>query len=260
MKMTITHIGGPTALLEIGGLRLLTDPVFDPPGDRYSFGFGTSSRKLGTPALATDSLGPIDAVLLSHDGHEDNLDRAGRALLPKAGRVITTAPGARRLGGNAVGLDPWSAIELPGTEGSAVKVTATPARHGIPLSRPFVGAVIGFALEWPQQQRGALWISGDTVYYRGIQEIGRRLEVGTALLHIGAARFPITGPARYTMNAHEAARTIRELDIATAIPVHYEGWSHFREDRGAAEASFSEEGVADRVRWLEIGEPATVEV
>ena len=45
----ITHIGGPTALIEVGGWRLLTDPTFDPPGRRYSFGWGSSSRKLTGP-------------------------------------------------------------------------------------------------------------------------------------------------------------------------------------------------------------------
>ena len=48
----ITHIGGPTALIEIGGWRLLTDPTFDPPGRRYFFGWGTMSRKLSGPAVA----------------------------------------------------------------------------------------------------------------------------------------------------------------------------------------------------------------
>ena len=32
----ITHLGGPTALIEVGGWRLLTDPTFDPPGRRYT--------------------------------------------------------------------------------------------------------------------------------------------------------------------------------------------------------------------------------
>ena len=39
----LTHVGGPTLLLEVGGWRLLTVPTFDPPGDRYSFGWGSSS-------------------------------------------------------------------------------------------------------------------------------------------------------------------------------------------------------------------------
>jgi L-ascorbate metabolism protein UlaG (beta-lactamase superfamily) len=41
-EVAVTHIGGPTALIEVGGWRLLTDPTFDPPGQRYAFGWGTS--------------------------------------------------------------------------------------------------------------------------------------------------------------------------------------------------------------------------
>ena len=82
MTTRITHIGGPTALIEVDGWRLLTDPTFDPQGRRYTFGWGSSSRKLTGPAIAATDLGPIDAVLLSHDHHGDNLDTAGRALLP----------------------------------------------------------------------------------------------------------------------------------------------------------------------------------
>lgn len=52
----ITHIGGPTALIEAGGWRLLTDPTFDPPGRRYSFGWGTSSVKTSGPALSAAEL------------------------------------------------------------------------------------------------------------------------------------------------------------------------------------------------------------
>ena len=97
----VTHIGGPTVLIETGGRRLLTDPAFDPPGGTYRFGWGTGSRKTTGPALAAAELPPIDAVLLSHDHHGDNLDPAGRALLPSAGVVVTSAAGARRLGSGA---------------------------------------------------------------------------------------------------------------------------------------------------------------
>lgn len=76
----LTHIGGPTTLIEIGGWRLLTDPTFDAPGRRYGFGWGASSRKLAGPALAADDIGRIDAILLTHDHHADNLDDAGGPL------------------------------------------------------------------------------------------------------------------------------------------------------------------------------------
>ena len=76
--LRLTHIGGPTVLIEVGDWRLLTDPTFDPPGRRYSFGWGSSSRKLAGPAVEVGELGQIDAVLLTHDHHGDNLDDAGR--------------------------------------------------------------------------------------------------------------------------------------------------------------------------------------
>jgi L-ascorbate metabolism protein UlaG (beta-lactamase superfamily) len=42
----LTHIGGPTVLIQFGGWRLLADPTFDPPGQKYNFGWGMGSVKL----------------------------------------------------------------------------------------------------------------------------------------------------------------------------------------------------------------------
>jgi hypothetical protein len=42
------------------------------------------------------------------------------------------------------------------------------------------------------------------------------------------------------------------------IPIHYEGWSHFKQGRVAVEAEFELAGIADRVRWLELGQPTQV--
>ncbi|GAA1844090.1 MBL fold metallo-hydrolase [Asanoa iriomotensis] len=123
--MKITHIGGPTALIEVGGWHLLTDPTFDAPGRRYAFGWGTSSTKVSGPAVSLASLGRIDAVLLTHDHHGDNLDDLGRAMLPDVSRVITTSSGAGRLGGNATGLAPWATTRLSGEDpGSSTEIQA----------------------------------------------------------------------------------------------------------------------------------------
>ena len=100
----LTHVGGPTALIEAEGWRILTDPTFDPPGGRYPFGLGTSSRKTSGPALPAGEVGPIDVALVSHAHHGDNLDREGRSLLARVGTVVTTTAAARDLGGGAVGL------------------------------------------------------------------------------------------------------------------------------------------------------------
>jgi L-ascorbate metabolism protein UlaG (beta-lactamase superfamily) len=254
--VSVTHIGGPTALIEVDGWRILTDPTFDAPGRRYAFGWGTSSRKLTGPALAASDVGRIDAVLLTHDHHDDNLDAAGRALLPSAGVVVTTASGARRLGGGARGLTDWQATVLEAPGRPAIDVTATPCRHGPPLSHPLVGDVIGFALRWDGQENGVLWISGDTVLYDGVRQVADRLQVDTAILHLGGVQFPITGPLRYTMTARDAVELCRLVRPRTAIPLHYEGWKHFREGREAIERELA--GAPDDVRrsilWLPIGE------
>jgi L-ascorbate metabolism protein UlaG (beta-lactamase superfamily) len=55
-------------------------------------------KKLADPVIAVDDLGPIDYILLSHDQHSDNLDRAGREMLTRAGQVLTTKDGTERLG------------------------------------------------------------------------------------------------------------------------------------------------------------------
>lgn len=97
----VTYVGGPTALLEWGGLRLLTDPTFDPAGTVYAAA-AYSLRKTQDPARPAAALLPVDAVLLSHDHHWDNLDHGGRSMLAEAPRVLTTAAGAERLGHEGV--------------------------------------------------------------------------------------------------------------------------------------------------------------
>jgi L-ascorbate metabolism protein UlaG (beta-lactamase superfamily) len=248
-------------LIEFGGWRLLTDPTFDDPGRRYSFGWGAFSKKLEAPAISTGDLGPIDAVLLSHDQHADNLDDAGRAMLPSAGGVITTTSGAKRLGGSSRGLKPWTSTVLEEPGRPSIRVTATPCRHGPPMSGPIVGQVIGFALEWEGQQHGPVWISGDTVLFDGVRQVAERMDVGTAVIHLGGVRFPVSGPFRYTMTATDAIELGSLLSPHRVIPIHYEGWKHFRQGRRDVEAEFARapEEFRRSVEWLPPGEAVEVD-
>jgi L-ascorbate metabolism protein UlaG (beta-lactamase superfamily) len=260
--LTLTHIGGPTTLVEFEGWRILTDPTFDEPGRTYAFGWGTSSRKLAAPAIAASDIGPLDAVLLTHEHHADNLDDAGRALLPGAGAVVTTASGARRLGPNARGMHEWDVTRLDAPGKPTITVTATPCRHGPRGSHAIVGDVVGFALAWEGQQHGALWISGDTVLYDGVRRVAARVDVGTALLHLGRVRFRLTGPLTYTMTAEDAVELCELLRAHTVVPVHYEGWSHFTEGREQIERELAAAGsdAIPGLRWATIGDPTTLTV
>lgn len=209
MQARLTHIGAATLLLELGGLRLLTDPAFDPAGTRHTAPRPIpglfNSRRSESPALGTERIGGIDAVLLSHEHHFDNLDDSGRELLPSAGTVLTTRAGAKRLGGNAVGLAPGDRFTVE-AGGGALEVTAMPARHGPPLIGQMAGPVIGFLLRHEQLER-PVWLSGDTRWYGAIRDaLAANGPIGTAIVNLGAARFRPTGPARYTMDAREAAR------------------------------------------------------
>ena len=144
-------------------------------------------------------------------------------------------------------------LEAPGR--LPIEVTATPCRHGPPLSRPITGDVIGFALRWDGQENGALWISGDTVLYEGVRKVADRVQVGTALLHLGGVQFPVTGPIHYTMTARDAIELCRLVKPHTAIPIHYEGWKHFKQGRDEIERELADapEDVRRSIRWLPLG-------
>lgn len=252
--LTVTHIGTATMLLEIDGVRFLTDPVFDAPGRKYAFGWGTSSTHLETPALSIDALGRLDAVLLSHDQHGDNLDDAGRALLPSVPRVITTHVAAKRLGlSNATGLRDFESTKL-----GPFTITGTPARHGPPGSLPIVGHVTGFLIEGGSLP-GPIYISGDTVWFDGVAEVARRFRPVLAFLHLGNVGFGISGPLAYTFDAKDAAKAAKALGVSRVIPLHYEGWTHFRQQREAAAAVLSAE-LGDKVQWLERSTATRVEL
>jgi L-ascorbate metabolism protein UlaG (beta-lactamase superfamily) len=259
-NVRVTHIGGPTTLLEFAGWRILTDPTFDPAGKRYFFGWGTTSKKTNGPSVPADALGDIDAVLVSHHHHGDNLDPTARGLLPRWGTTITTVKASQHLGGDAVGLLPWSTTALEAPNKPRVTITATPCRHGPPGMDPITGPVIGFSLTWEGQQNGALWVTGDTVLYPGLREVPQRIDIGSMVMHLGAVRFAyLTGPFRYTMDARESVDLLELVDPAAVVPVHYEGWTHIKQGRAAAEPVLSASRFADRVHWVDPGEATEFE-
>jgi L-ascorbate metabolism protein UlaG (beta-lactamase superfamily) len=201
---------------------------------------------------------PIDAVLLTHDHHADNLDDAGRELLDTIPLVITTTSGRARLSAPSVtGLSAWDSARLEGVGKEPLSVLATPCRHGPPLSRPITGEVIGFALTRVNDSRTAVWFSGDSVYYRGLGQVGRRLDIDVAVIHLGAVRFRSTGPFSYTLSARRAVKLLKQLRPRVTIPVHTDGWSHFSEGGAEAKRVFTRapESVRAAVRWLDPGTP-----
>jgi len=120
--------GGPTALLELAGMRLLTDPTFEPPDD-HPIGERLLS-KTQVPALTPDALRRVDAILLPHDQHPDNLGRLGRELLFTMPTVPSTEAAAKRLGRPVHGLANWHRVQLQRADGIALEVIGVAALHG----------------------------------------------------------------------------------------------------------------------------------
>lgn len=259
--MHVTRIGGPTFLVELDSWRILIDPTFDPPGSSYSFGLGTSSTKTLGPAVSAEQVQPIDVILLSHDHHADNLDRAGRALLPRAEHVITTRSGAKRLRlPNVRSMKAGRSTRLVARGKQPLQVTATPARHGPAFSRPIVGSVTGFLLRLGTSSRYDLWVTGDTVLTRRLKRLARSLYVDTAILNGGGVRFDSTGPVEYTMTGADVVELASLLRPRVAIPAHYDGWSHFHDGATGMRRAIRDAAAPTRRRflWLPDGLPVDI--
>jgi L-ascorbate metabolism protein UlaG (beta-lactamase superfamily) len=239
----IVYVGGPTAVVEIAGLRLLTDPTFDAPG---TFASGTVSlEKIEGPSIDASALGPIDLILLSHDQHPDNLDRAGRELVARV-PTLTTAAGAARLGGPAIGLAPWESRELATPEGVRLRVTATPARHGPAGIEPISGDVIGFVVSAIDPPGDLVYVTGDTVWYAATAEVARRFRPAAVLLFAGAAR--TRGPFHLTADTNDAVEFAAAFPDAAIVPIHHAGWAHFTQSQADLVRTFEVLQIAGRLR------------
>ncbi|KAL6229840.1 hypothetical protein BDW75DRAFT_234883 [Aspergillus navahoensis] len=252
-----------TAILNVDGINFLTDLFFGPiEGAEYESTaawektdlkpFGLDSipppphliNKQG-PALQLHDLPPIDAVLLSHEDHLDNLDPEGRKLLDGR-KVFTTMDGAFNL------------RPRPGV-GSSFEITGTPCKH-------FPGGeVTGFVLETDSfgidvtGKPNAIYFSGDTVYIDELKKIGKKWHITAALLNLGNAMFHFpTGPIQITMDGRQAVQLTRDIGADVMIPIHFESWAHFTEDRRDLMKVFSEEGFMDKVVWTLPGVPKIV--
>jgi L-ascorbate metabolism protein UlaG (beta-lactamase superfamily) len=242
--------GGPTALFEYGGLRFLTDPTFDTPGD-YPSDDGTVLTKTapsrGTPA----DLGRVDVVLLSHDEHADNLDNAGRSLLAGIPLTLTTPGAEQRLGGKAKGLADWESVQLDRPDGGTVTVTGVPAIHG-PGSRedtePFTGQVVGFVLTGDGLP--TVYVSGDNASLDAVEQIAERFgPIDTAVLFAGAPRFAdLFDGQPLVLDSAQAAEAAKILRARRVVPVHYESWAHFNEGGDDLAAAFAAAGLSDRLQ------------
>lgn len=241
-------VGGSTAVLRIGGIHLITDPTFDQPAPSVD----GMPRRISPPALAAADLGRLDAVLLSHDQHPDNLDDAGRKLLATVPLVATTPLAATRLGGTATGLAPYEHLELQGAAGP-VRITGLPAEHGPVGAEAESGPVTGFLVSG--EGLPTVYVSGDNASLDVVRDIAGQVgPVDVALLFVGAAKVAqLHAGAPLTLDGDQAAQAATILRARTVVLLHCEGWTHYSEGPDQVAAAFDRAGLQDVLTIIPAG-------
>ncbi len=251
-EIVVRAIGGPTMLLEVGGLRFLTDPTFDPPGEVLS-GSGSVLTKTIGPAMTVNEVGPVDVVLLSHDQHADNLDTLGRQVVESAPLVLATGGAADRLDGNCRSLGVWEEIELARPDGKRLTVMGVPAQHGPDSAVKMLVDVRGFVLR--AADLPTIYISGDNASLRIVREIRERIgPIDLALLFLGAAQVARIPGANLTLGSDEGVEAAKILAPAQIIPTHFSGWTHLTDGADTIMHAFRGAGLLDRLTLLQPGE------
>jgi L-ascorbate metabolism protein UlaG (beta-lactamase superfamily) len=242
----------------MGGLRIVADPTFDSPGPKEYL------TKLSGPAASASDVGAVDAVLVSHDQHPDNLDVSGREFALAAPVLLTGPVSARRLGPAATGLSTWDIHRLPRPDGNGdLQITAVPAVHGPEDATPdddgyINGEVTGFVLSGPGLP--TVYVSGDNASIRVVSEISRRIgRIDVAVLFMGAARLPTKEEGRpLTLTSERGSAAAAILNASVIIPAHCEGWAHFTEGRTEITRAFHDAGLsaflshADPGEWISL--------
>jgi L-ascorbate metabolism protein UlaG (beta-lactamase superfamily) len=255
-SIAVRLVGGPTALFGIGGLQLLTDPTFDPPGD-HPIG-KRNLIKTTNPAVAVDEIGDVNAVLLSHDQHPDNLDSEGRKFIENVPLVLTTSAAAERLGATARELPIWTSYVLARPDGGQLKITGVPAQHGPVGTEHITGEVRGFVLSGDGVP--TVYISGDNASLAVVQDIADHSgPIDIAVLFAGRARSPLMD-AYLTFSADQAARAAEILGSPVVIPMHVDGSSHLTQEADLVPQAFARRGLEQRLLVLLPGVTTNVSV
>ena len=214
--LRVTWLGHSTLLIEIDGIRVLTDPVWGRRASPLPF---AGPKRFHPPPAALDALPPLDAVIVSHD-HYDHLDRPTIRALARSHVPFITSLGVGALL-EQWGIRPERITELDWWEAASVgdvQVTAAPAQHfsGRGLHDRNSTLWSSFHLRGP---RHSFYYGADSGLHPDFAEIGRRLgPFDLAALEIGAYH-PAWGDIH--MGPVNALKAYAMLGSGAFLPIHW---------------------------------------
>ena len=100
-----------------------------------------------------------------------------------------------------------------------------------------------------------VWFGGDTVNTPELFQIKDKWHVVVAVLNLGNA---IVEGLQITMSGQDAAILCQDLGVEYICPIHFDGWHHFTEHGDELKKSLVGNGIAERVKWLKLGEPVQI--
>ena len=225
--MRLTLVRNATVLLELGGRRILVDPMLDDVGARPPIE-GTRNQvpnpTAPLPFPAEDVVADLDAVIVTHR-HRDHLDTRGEELMPRDVPVFCQpedGDALRELGFDARAID--DALEWDG-----MRISRTPGRHGSGRIAELLAPVSGFVLD-------DLYLAGDTVWYEAVEETIERHRPRVAVVNAGGAEFDEGG--LIVMGVDDVREVVAR--VPTVVAVHLEALNHCFLTRAALAAAVPE--------------------
>ncbi|MGH3047859.1 MAG: MBL fold metallo-hydrolase [Gaiellaceae bacterium] len=235
----LTLVRNATLLLEVGGRRVLVDPMLDEAGARPPVENSSNPRRnplVPLPLAAEEIVRELDAVIVTHL-HRDHLDGTAEGLLPRDVPVFCQPDDEVRL--QELGLDARPVETTLDWDG--LRLARTGGRHGTGALAELLGPVSGFVLD-------DLYVAGDTIWCPAVEEALERYRPRVAVVNGSGARFLEGDPIVMTT---EDVRQVAAR-VPTVVVVHLEAIDHCLETRAEVRAAVPEALVPEDGETLEL--------
>jgi L-ascorbate metabolism protein UlaG (beta-lactamase superfamily) len=248
----ITFIRHATFIFEMGGLKIMVDPMLAPAGAAEPVPNTPNQRRNPLVNLPFDGdetralLEEVDAVLVTHT-HNDHWDGEAQNLIPEQTPILCQPEDEDRI--KAAGFEHVTPVEDE-LEWGGLRLIRTGGRHGTGEIGRRMAPVSGFVVE--NEASPGLYIAGDTIWCPEVEEALSPHDPDVVVVNAGAARFVEGDPI--TMTSEDVMMVCRALPDARVVAVHMEAINHCLLSRAELEEKLRRESLAARVKIPADGE------